>query len=200
MGADPTEVLNQSPPYEEIDLFGSDAPLRDAVNANSSAMETTALAVFGRRWGSAEMMEQGRLANENPPRLKAFDARGYRRDTVEFHPAYHRVMAESIGAGLHAMTWTVAGRPAPAPAEGPPAARFYMAAQIETGHLCPLTMTRAAVAALRPAPDLAARLMPKIASVRYDPAFRPWWEKDGVTLGMGMTERQGGTDVRANTT
>ncbi len=109
-------------------------------------------------------------------------------------------MAESVAAGLQASTWRDDATPAPAPAQVTRAARFYMAAQIETGHLCPITMTRAAVAALAAEPALVAELMPKIMSRRYDPHFRPWWEKTGITLGMGMTEKQGGTDVRTNTT
>jgi putative acyl-CoA dehydrogenase len=194
------EDFNQSPPYEDVDLFGSDPPLQGALAPNGAAHEGAALAGFGRHWGSAAMMEQGRLANENPPQLKTHDANGHRSDTVEFHPAYHRLMAESISAGLQAITWEPDGVRAPAPAEVVRAARFYMAAQVECGHLCPITMTRAAVAALRAAPAALARLMPKIAVRRYDPDFRPWGEKAGVTLGMGMTERQGGTDVAANTT
>jgi putative acyl-CoA dehydrogenase len=194
------EVLNQSPPYVDIDLYGSDRPLQDAVAANGGEGDAAALSAFGKRWGTAEMFELARSANENPPQLKAFDARGFRRDVVEFHPAYHRLMAESIGAGLAASTWREDATPASAPAQVARAARFYMAAQIETGHLCPVTMTHAAVAALAVDRELAARFMPKIMSRRYDPRFRPWWEKSGITLGMGMTEKQGGTDVRANTT
>ena len=158
-----------------------------------------ALSAFGRHWGSAEMFDLARQANENPPKLKTFDAKGFRRDFVEFHPAYHQFMAESVAAGLHASTWRDDATPASAPAQVTRAARFYMAAQIETGHLCPITMTRAAVAALAAEPALVAKLMPKIMSRRYDPHFRPWWEKTGITLGMGMTEKQGGTDVRTNT-
>jgi putative acyl-CoA dehydrogenase len=109
-------------------------------------------------------------------------------------------MAESVGARLHASTWQADATPAAAPAEVARAARYYMVAQVENGHMCPVTMTRAAVAALAVEPALAARLMPKIVSADYDPQFLPWWEKSGVTLGMGMTEKQGGTDVRANTT
>jgi putative acyl-CoA dehydrogenase len=200
MSAGIDEVFNQSPPYEGIDLFGSDRPLQDAVAVHGGTGERDALAAFGRLWGSAEMMEQGRLANENPPKLKTFDAKGFRRDAVEFHPAYHCLMGESIGAGLHAMTWELDGARAAAPAEVVRGARFYMAAQIETGHLCPVTMTRAAVAALHAEPALLARLMPKLGSWFYDQRFRPWADKAGMTVGMGMTEKQGGTDVRANTT
>jgi putative acyl-CoA dehydrogenase len=194
------ELANQSPPYEDVNLFESDRPLRDAVTGNAAGADREALAAFGRRWGSADMFERGRLANAHPPRLEALDARGFRRDTVEFHPAYHALMAESIAEGLASSTWGADATPASAPAQVTRAARFYMAAQVETGHLCPLTMTRAAVAALAAEPKLAAMVVPKIVTRRYDPRFIPWWEKGGVTLGMGMTERQGGTDVRTNTT
>ncbi len=146
------------------------------------------------------MLALGREANENPPKLHAFDAKGFRFDQIEFHPAYHRLMGESIAAGLHCSTWTKSGRCAPPPAEVTRAARFYIAAQVETGHLCPITMTRAAPAALVAAPGLAEKIVPKLLARSYDPAFRPFWQKSGLTLGMGMTEKQGGTDVRANTT
>jgi putative acyl-CoA dehydrogenase len=192
--------LNQSPPYVDVDLYGSDLPLQSAVAANGAGADAPALAAFGRRWGSGEMLDAAREANENPPRLHAFDTRGFRLDQVEFHPAYHRFMAESMAAGLHASTWRSNGAPAPAPAQLMRAARFYMAAQVETGHLCPITMTRAAVAALAAEPTLAAKLMPKIVSRNYDARFLPWTEKSAITLGMGMTERQGGTDVRTNVT
>jgi putative acyl-CoA dehydrogenase len=197
---DTHEVFNQSPPYENVDLFGSDVPLQDAVKANGAAGAATALAAFGKEWGTAEIFRLARQANENPPKLHAFDADGFRSDRVEFHPAYHDFMRASVAAGLHASTWTATGKRATAPAEVERAARFYMAAEIETGHLCSLTMTRAALAALTAAPELAAKVVPKVATRVYDPSFRPWWEKSGMTLGMGMTEKQGGTDVRTNTT
>ncbi|MGA7488472.1 MAG: acyl-CoA dehydrogenase family protein [Xanthobacteraceae bacterium] len=194
------DMANQSPPYTDVDLYASDQPLRSAVAGNGGEGEAAALAAFGKHWGTAEMFDLARQANDNPPTLRAFDGKGFRRDIVEFHPAYHHFMVESVAAGLAASTWRGDATPAPAPAQVTRAARFYMAAQIETGHLCPITMTRAAVAALAAEPALAARLMPKIMSRSYDPRFRPWWEKTGITLGMGMTERQGGTDVRTNTT
>jgi putative acyl-CoA dehydrogenase len=197
---DPHEVFNQSPPYEDIDLFASDHALRDAVAANGAAGEAPALSEFGRRWGSAEMLDQARLANENGPRLKTYDARGFRRDVVEFHPAYHRLMAQSMADGLHASTWQPAGSRAPAPAEVARAARIYMTNQVEAGHNCPITMTRASVGALAAEPALREQLMPKIVGRSYDASFRPWFEKTAMTLGMGMTEKQGGTDVRANLT
>ncbi len=197
---DTHEVFNQSPPYENVDLFASDTGLKEAVAANGAASETAALSAFGKAWGTAEAFTRARQANQNPPQLHAFDAKGFRRDTVEFHPAYHRFMSDSIAAGLHASTWTDAGKRAAPSAEVARSARFYMAAQVETGHLCPLTMTRAALAALAVAPALASLIVPKVVARSYDPTFRPWWEKSGMTLGMGMTEKQGGTDVRANTT
>jgi putative acyl-CoA dehydrogenase len=194
------EVFNQSPSFEDVDLFALDQPLKDAVAANGGASEQQELSEFGRHWGSAAMAERGRLANENTPKLRIFDARGNRRDEVEFHPAYHELMARSAHAGIHNSTWTVQGKPAGGAAEVVRAAKFYMAAQVETGHLCPITMTRASVAALAVQPDVLAKAMPVIATDAYDPAFAPWWTKRGMTLGMGMTERQGGTDVRANMT
>jgi len=199
-GQDTPEVINQSPPFEDVDLFAADLPLREALAANGSAEPAAVLSAFGRHWGSADMMEQGRLANEYPPQLKIFDGKGRRLDIVEFHPAYHRFMAESMQAGLHCMTWRADGTRAPAPAEVARAARFYMVAQIENGHMCPITMTRAAVGAMAAEPALAAALMPKICAHEYDPGFQPWSQKSAITIGMGMTEKQGGTDVRTNTT
>ncbi|MFN5034980.1 MAG: acyl-CoA dehydrogenase family protein, partial [Bradyrhizobium sp.] len=128
------------------------------------------------------------------------DARGNRRDEVEFHPAYHELMAHSAHAGVHNSTWTADGKPAGGAAEVVRAAKFYIASQVETGHLCPITMTRASVAALASQPDILAKTMPVIGTRAYDPSFAPWWAKRGMTLGMGMTEKQGGTDVRANMT
>jgi len=194
------EVFNQSPPFEDVGLFTLDQPLREAVAANGGASAGQELSEFGRQWGSAAMAERGRLANENTPKLRTFDARGNRRDEIEFHPAYHELMAHSAHAGIHNSTWTAEGKPAGGASEVVRAAKFYIAAQVETGHLCPITMTRASVAALGSQPDLLAKVMPVIATDAYDPSFARWWTKRGMTLGMGMTEKQGGTDVRANMT
>ena len=194
------EVFNQSPPFEDVDLYAIDRPLVDAVVANGGADAANDLTEFGRHWGSAAMAARGRIANENTPKLRSFDARGFRRDEVEFHPAYHELMAASAHAGIHNSTWTVDGRPAGGATEVVRAAKFYMAAQVETGHLCPITMTRASVAALAAQPDLLATVMPVIGTRAYDPTFAPWPTKRGMTLGMGMTEKQGGTDVRSNMT
>src|SRR5438309_10406496 len=194
------EVFNQSPPFEDVDLFALDRPLAEAVAANGGASAQSELSEFGKHWGSAAMAARGRIANENTPKLRTFDAKGNRRDEVEFHPAYHELMAHSAHAGMHNSTWTADGNPAGDAAEVIRAAKFYIAAQVETGHLCPITMTRASVAALAMQPDLRARVMPVLSSRSYDPSFAPWWDKRGMTLGMGMTEKQGGTDVRANMT
>lgn len=194
------EVFNQSPPFEDVDLFAVDRPLVDAVKANGGAAAERELSEFGKHWGSAAMADRGRMANENTPKLRTFDAKGNRRDQVEFHPAYHELMAHSAHAGVHNSTWTADGKPAGDAAEVIRAAKFYIAAQVETGHLCPITMTRASVAALAMQPDLLARVMPVLSTKSYDPDFAPWWDKRGMTLGMGMTEKQGGTDVRANMT
>jgi putative acyl-CoA dehydrogenase len=194
------DVLNQSPPFVDVDLFALDTALTEAVAANGGADARGELSEFGRHWGSAAMAERGRLANENTPKLRTFDSRGNRRDEVEFHPAYHELMAHSAHAGLHNSTWTADGRPAGAPAEVVRAAKFYMAAGVETGHLCPITMTRASVAALAVQPDVLKKTMPVIGTRAYDPSFAPWPTKRGMTLGMGMTEKQGGTDVRSNMT
>ncbi|MDH2381903.1 acyl-CoA dehydrogenase family protein [Bradyrhizobium sp. CER78] len=194
------DVLNQSPPFEDVDFFTADAPLAAAVAANGGASASAELSDFGKHWGSAVMAERGRVANENTPKLRTFDARGNRRDEVEFHPAYHELMAQSAHAGVHNSTWTMDGKPAGGAAEVVRAAKFYIASQVETGHLCPITMTRASVAALASQPEILAKTMPVIGTRAYDPSFAPWWTKRGMTLGMGMTEKQGGTDVRANTT
>jgi putative acyl-CoA dehydrogenase len=194
------EVLNQSPPFEDVDLFALDRPLAEAVAANGGVSAHKELSEFGKHWGSAAMAARGRTANENTPKLRAFDARGNRRDEIEFHPAYHELMAHSAHAGVHNSTWDSDGKPAGGASEVVRAAKFHMAAQVETGHLCPITMTRASVAALAAQPDLLAKTMPVIATRSYDPSFAPWWTKRGMTLGMGMTEKQGGTDVRANIT
>src|SRR5438309_7501292 len=194
------EVFNQSPPFEDVDLFALDQPLAESVAANGGTAAERELSAFGKHWGSAAMAARGRAANENTPKLRTFDAKGNRRDEVEFHPAYHELMARSAHAGVHNSTWTAQGKPAGAAAEVVRAAKFYIASQVETGHLCPITMTRASVVALAAQPDLLAKTMPVIATRAYDPGFAPWWTKRGMTLGMGMTEKQGGTDVRSNMT
>ncbi len=197
------EVVNQSPPFENVNLFSSDRPLMDAVTREGGGQAANRLTAFGAVCGSAEAFERGRLANEYTPRLKAFDPKGRRLDTVEFHPAYHECMQVSVGEGLHCSAWDHLAEPGAAPMPGANVARSagcYMAIQMEAGHQCPITMTNAAIPALLAQPEVAAAWLPKILSRTYDKSFQPISAKRGATIGMGMTEKQGGTDVRANTT
>jgi putative acyl-CoA dehydrogenase len=195
------EAPNQSPPFVGRNLFLEDRALQDGAAAAGVDAQRESLAEFGAACGSAEAMEFGRLANGFPPRLRLVDARGNRLDSIEFHPAYHALMARNMAAGLHCSIWDRARPPLTTPSnQAARAARLFMATQAESGHICPLTMTSASVAALRHAPDIAEKWLPKILGRVYDPTLRPWWEKSAVTLGMGMTEPQGGTDVRANVT
>ena len=197
------DVINQSPVLEDINLFSTDRPLMEAVLREGAGHAAKRLAAFGQICGSAEALQQGRLANENPPRLKTFDAKGRRLDIVEFHPAYHACMEISVKQGLHCSAWDHLASPDSKPAPGANVARSaasYMATQMEAGHQCPTTMTNAAVPTLLLEPDIAKWWIPKILSREYDKSFKPADQKTGVTIGMGMTEKQGGTDVRANTT
>lgn len=190
--------FNQTPPFENIDLFTTDPPLREALCRAGVDHETAQLSAFGQDFGSAETIRLGRLANENPPRLHVVDAVGNRTDRVDFHPAYHSLMQKSMAAGLHCSAFD---SKTPGPNRiSERAARLYMATQIEAGHLCPTTMTNASVAVLAASQAIHSAWLPHILSRQYDCAMKPWFEKRAVTLGMGMTERQGGTDVRANVT
>src|SRR5882757_456238 len=187
--------FNQSPDFGDVDLFSADRPLADA--AARAGLDLAGLSACGKDYGAADMLDLGRVANENPPKLHIVDGKGNRIDFVEFHPAYHGLMAKSIGHGIHASAHDGSDKPAPASTR---AVRLYLATQAESGHMCPITMTHACVGALRAEPALLAKWLTKIQTRTYDPRPLPWWEKNGVTLGMGMTERQGGTDVRANIT
>jgi putative acyl-CoA dehydrogenase len=188
-------AINQSPPFGDVDLFGADRPLVDA--ARRAGLDLDALSACGKDYGATATLDLGRVANENPPKLHIMDGRGNRIDFVEFHPAYHAMMAKSIGHGIHASAHDGSDKPAPMSAR---AVRLYLATQAESGHMCPVTMTHACIGALSAEPALLAKWLPRIQTRDYDPRPLPWWEKKGVTLGMGMTERQGGTDVRANIT
>ena len=197
------EVFNQSPQFHDINLFTSDRALVEAVNREGASHAVKRLTAFGSACGSAEAFEHGRVANENPPRLRPFDSKGRRLDIVEFHPAYHECMEASVREGLHCSAWDHLAAPADSPAPGANVARSagtYMAIQMEAGHQCPITMTNAAVPALLVQPEIAKSWLPKILSRTYDKGFKPASGKRGVTIGMGMTEKQGGTDVRGNTT
>src|SRR5260370_3821505 len=141
------EVLNQSPPFEDVDLFALDRPLTEAVAANGGASAEQELSEFGKHWGSAAMAARGRVANENTPKLRTFDSRGNRRDEGEFHPAYHELMARCAHAGVHNSPWNSLGQPAGAASEVMRAAKCYRAARVETGHFGPIPTTPAAAAA-----------------------------------------------------
>lgn len=187
--------FNQSPAFGDVDLFAADRPLADA--AARLGLDAKALSACGRDYGSAETLDLGRIANENPPKLRMMDGKGNRLDLVEFHPAYHALMTKSIGHGIHASAHDGSDPKGPLSSR---AVRLYLATQAESGHLCPITMTHACIGALRAEPALLKKWRPRILSRSYDPRPLPWGKKTGVTLGMGMTERQGGTDVRANIT
>ncbi|MGE0713556.1 MAG: acyl-CoA dehydrogenase family protein [Planctomycetota bacterium] len=190
------DVQNQPPLFEDVDLFAGDAALREAVERWDAGWALDELGEVGRRSGSRELFELGRLANIYTPKLRTHSDQGHRLDEVEFHPAYHQLMEAQMRHGAHCLGWT-AGRPGAHVAR---AAIFYLLTQPEAAVSCPISMTHAVVPSLRNAPELAAEWEPRIASRVYDPSFRPASEKRGVTLGMAMTEKQGGSDVRANTT
>ena len=193
----PTHVVaNQPPPLEDINLFGLDAALSEGVAREGAGWASDQLRAFGAAAGSAAMLKAADLANRNPPLLRSFDRYGQRIDEVEFHPAYHELMRLGLEAGIHSIPWR-AGRPGGHVAH---AALEYLLVQCEAGVCCPITMTYAAVPALRRQPELAAVWLPKILADRYDPRMAPMAEKTGLTIGMAMTEKQGGSDVRANTT
>jgi len=193
---DTHEVSNQVAPFADINLFDCDPALREALLREGGAAEVDALHALGRQLGRAETLELARLANRNGPVLVNFDGNGRRIDEVEFHPAWHSLMALLIGHGAHASPWDSAA----AGAQVARAARYILFGQVENGSQCPVTMTYASVAALRLSPRLAARWLPKILSRVYDPRSLPIEQKHGALLGMGMTEKQGGSDVRSNTT
>ena len=189
------EVRNQVPPLAGYDV-ADDPALLEAADREGAGWAAGELHTLGRLAGSAATGEQARLANEHPPVLRSHDRWGNRIDEVEFHPAWHALMSTAVGHGLHAAPWSDQ-RPGAHTAR---AAKFYVWAQAEPGHGCPISMTYAVVPALRHAPALAGRFEPLLAARSYDPGLRPPETKAGLLAGMAMTEKQGGSDVRANTT
>jgi putative acyl-CoA dehydrogenase len=190
------DMINQPPPLQDYNLFSTDRALVDAVLREGGKRGETKLQTFGERCGSAELLHAGDLANRYPPELHTHDRFGHRIDEVRFHPAYHQLMQHVFGSGMHSIAWT--GK-APG-AHVAHAAMVYMMAQTETGVCCPAAMTYAAVPSLRTTPELADEWLPRILSEAYDGDFRPAAQKRAATIGMAMTEKQGGSDVRANTT
>ena len=190
------EVINVSHELTDYNAYTQDKALQEAVQREGAAWAHDALTRFGKLTGSADYIEQGVLANRNPPELDTHDRFGNRVDLVRFHPAYHTLMKTSIEHGIHSSPWT---DPRPG-AHVARAAHEYLHTQVEAGHGCPITMTFAAVPALRATPELAQLWEPKITARVYDPRNVPDAQKQGLTIGMAMTEKQGGSDVRANTT
>jgi putative acyl-CoA dehydrogenase len=190
-------VTNQVPPFVGYDFFATDPALAEAAARWVSPDGVAELAAVGVLAGTAEAQDHGRLADTNPPVLHTHDARGNRIDEVEFHPSWHWLMTRAVGAGLTAEPWT-------APRNGGThvrrAAGFMLWSRVEAGHGCPVSMTYAAGSALRHDPGLRDRWLPKLASRSYDFGLRPVVSKTGAIAGMGMTEKQGGSDVRANST
>ena len=196
MSAPSHEVLNQPPALSGYNLFTTDPALCEAVERECAAWAVPQLTEFGRVLGTEELIRRGFQANEYPPVLETHDRFGHRRDEVEFHPAWHDLMRLSIANGLHSLPWKEPRRGAHVAR----AASMILAGENEAGHLCPLSMTYSSVPVLRLAPALAREWEPSVLSTEYDPRFRPHAEKTGALIGMGMTEKQGGSDVRANTT
>jgi len=188
--------FNQPPVLENYNLFTSDLPLQTAVEANGGACSNEHAAQFGEILGRAETLELGNLANKNPPVLKTHDRFGNRLDLVEFHPSYHELMRISIENETHSFAWT-SEKPQKYVARSVLA---FLKQQVDEGTSCPLTMTFAVVPSLKIEPEIAVEWLPKVLSNEYDARFLPVTEKSGATFGMAMTEPQGGSDVRANTT
>jgi len=190
------EVTNQPPPLEGYDVFGADAALAEGVEREGAGWAADDLHALGRLAGSPEAIGWGFEANRHPPELRTHDRFGHRVDEVRYHPAYHELMQVAVGHGLHGAPWAV-DRPGVHVAR---AAGFMTWSQVEAGHGCPVSMTYSIVPALRNQPDLAAEWEPRLAARAYDPRNVPAREKAGAIAGMAMTEKQGGSDVRANAT
>ena len=190
------EVTNQPAPLPDCNLYAVDAALGEGLHREGAGWAEEAVRALGAAAGGAEVRQLARQANRNSPELRAFDPHGRRIDEVEFHPAYHELMRIGIGHQVHAIAWNAA-RPGGHVAH---AALQYLMTQAEPGVCCPLAMTYAALPPLRHAPALAEEWGPRIRSTRYDPRALPAPEKEGCTLGMAMTEKQGGSDVRSNST
>ncbi|MEV6668861.1 acyl-CoA dehydrogenase family protein [Streptomyces sp. NPDC051162] len=189
------DVFNQAPPLTGF-TTADDPALLEALRRDGGGWGEPEVRTLGARAGSEEVQERARLAEAYPPVLRTHDRYGHRVDEVEFHPAWHELMAEAVASGQHAAPWAEPR----AGAHLVRAAKFYVWAQAEPGHGCPVSMTYAAVPALRAQPDLAAAYEPLLASRTYDYGLRPPLGKRGLIAGMSMTEKQGGSDVRANTT
>ena len=203
------EVFNQPEPLVDVNLFATNRALQDAVRFNAPSLDTAPLFALGRLAGSAEMQAHARLANIFTPQLHSHDRFGRRMDEVEFHPSYHALMNAAVDAGLHGTPWSSLPPPlgegggGGAPAASPHVSRaagFMLFTELEPSILCPISMTYAVTPALRSNAAIYRDWGPRLTSRSYDPALKVFRDKAGVTMGMGMTEKQSGSDVRANTT
>jgi putative acyl-CoA dehydrogenase len=190
------EVFNQPPPLVGYNVYEQDIALREGVAREGAAWAEPRLREIGAVAGSEEAIAWGEQANRYPPELRTHDRYGHRIDEVSFHPAWHELMRRAVGWGLHASPWR---DPQPG-AHVARAAGFLVWSQVEAGHGCPISMTYAAIPALRVEPTVAAEWEPRFTSLEYDFGLRAPQTKRGLICGMGMTEKQGGSDVRANTT
>jgi len=186
---------NQPPPFEDVNLFASDCALREAVAREGASIHELSIDRFGAQMGGPDSWALAATAHRHLPELRSFDRYGRRIDEVEYHPAYHAMMREGIAAGVSSAAWSSnqSGHVLHAALE-------FLLAEVEPSVCCPITMTYAAPAALKHAPDIAGEWLPRILASHYDPSSQPAERKRGVTIGMAMTERQGGSDVRANIT
>ncbi len=189
------DVTNQSTPWADANLFEADRALQDALAHHAPSLDTTRLRTLGALAGSAQMQQHARLANLHKPVLHTHDVQGRRIDQVEFHPSYHALMGAALRFGLHGAPWAAGG-----PSHLERAAGFLLFTQLEPSVLCPVSMSYAVTPALRANAALSDAFGPKLAATAYDPRFLPVAQKSAATMGMGMTEKQGGSDVRANTT
>jgi putative acyl-CoA dehydrogenase len=189
-------VFNQTPPLVDYNAWSGDSALKEAVIREGAAWAVPQIAAHGVRTGSAEVIEWGFQANEFKPQFASHDRQGNRVDLVKYHDSYHQLMHLAMDAGLHAQPWTTPQRGAHVAR----AAMSYLQSQVDAGHGCPLTMTFASIPTLKTTPSLAREWLPKILKAGYDPRNLPHMDKQALTIGMGMTEKQGGSDVRANTT
>jgi putative acyl-CoA dehydrogenase len=190
------EVINQPPPLVDYNLFEADRPLVEAVRREGAEWAEGRISAVGTYAGGEQAQTLGRLANENGPRLRSHDRYGHRVDEAEFHPAWHELLGKAVSYELHSSPWQDP-RPGAHVARG---AAFMCMSQAEAGIGCPISMTYSVIPALRTQPELAAEWEPRFLSSTYDPRNAPAPQKTGALAGMGMTEKQGGTDVRANTT
>ncbi|CAA0089653.1 Putative acyl-CoA dehydrogenase AidB [Zhongshania aliphaticivorans] len=193
--AETHQVFNQSDSLANYNMYDTDAPLQGLLKYFGLS-NNAGLSEYGARCGSEEVISWGFDANENKPQFETHDRFGHRVDLVKFHPAYHQLMDMALSNGLHSGPWQAKVDNANVRR----ATLSYMQSQIEAGHGCPLTMTFASVPTIKLNPKLAKIWLPKILNNSYEPDNIPYFEKSAVTIGMGMTEKQGGSDVRANTT